>query len=185
MMADGYEKLLASLNASPPQAEEAFERLRRLLIRVLSGRGARYPEDLADETLSRVAGKLAAGKLVENIPAYSLEVARRVWYESLRDEGKDREIDPDGDWPADDDKEEKERKERRSVCLDDCKATLPPESRYLITEYYSYSGRQLIELRRELAEQFGLTREALANRAQRLRHKLEACILNCEKKKTI
>lgn len=185
MIADGYEKLLASLNASPPLAEEAFERLRRLLIRVLSGRGARYPEDLADETLSRVAGKMAAGKLVVNIPAYSLEVARRVWLESLQDEGKNMDIDPDDDWIDKADGQETERKERRSVCLDDCKATLPPESRYLITEYYSCSGRQLIERRRELAEQFGLTREALANRAQRLRHKLETCILNCEKKKAI
>jgi hypothetical protein len=36
-----------------------------------------------------------------------------------------------------------------------------------------------IEGRRRLAEQLGLRAEALANRAQRLRHKLERCVSTC------
>jgi DNA-directed RNA polymerase specialized sigma24 family protein len=81
-----------------------------------------------------------------------------------------------------DNKESKDEAERRARCLDDCLTALPPESRYLITQYYCCSGADLIERRHQLAKQLGLVREALANRAQRLRNKLEQCITKCERK---
>src|ERR671938_30866 len=44
-------------------------------------------------------------------------------------------------------------------------------------------GRGQSGRRRALAEALGLRREALANRAQRLRDKLEECVTRCSKKK--
>jgi len=51
-------------------------------------------------------------------------------------------------------------------------------------EYYVDEKRGRIDRRRDLAERLGLRRDALANRAQRLRDKLEQCVTRCLKKKT-
>ena len=53
---------------------------------------------------------------------------------------------------------------------------MPRESADLILEYYRYEKRAQIDQRKALAERFGLRRDALANRAQRLRDKLEQCV---------
>ena len=71
----------------------------------------------------------------------------------------------------------------RLACLDDCIAALPSEGRQLVVEYYRDDGRDRINRRRALAEQLGLQREALANRAQRVRDKLEHCVTSCLRKK--
>ena len=69
--------------------------------------------------------------------------------------------------------------ETRLACLDDCLSELPADSRDLIIEYYREDKQGRIEGRRRLAEQLGLRNEALANRAQRLRDKLERCVTAC------
>ena len=56
---------------------------------------------------------------------------------------------------------------------------LPDDGRALIVEYYRDSGAERIERRKALAARLGLQREALANRAQRLRDKLEQCVTRC------
>ena len=180
---DGYDKLLAKLATDPMEAAREFETLRRKLVRVLGGRGATYPEDLADETLARVAHKLATGEAVQNLHAYSLAVARLVWLEQTR--APEQRHDSVDDHPEPLALNETAAKEIRAVCLDDCLTELPPESRYLIVEYYRFDARRLIERRRELSDEFGISSLALANRAQRLRHKLESCITQCEGKAAI
>ena len=56
---------------------------------------------------------------------------------------------------------------------------LPAESRELIVEYYREDKRGRIDARRTLAERLGVKSEALANRAQRVRDKLESCVNAC------
>ena len=75
-------------------------------------------------------------------------------------------------------------KERRLACLEDCLCALRAESRALITAYYQEESRGRIDRRGALAERLGLRRDALANRAQRVRDKLEQCVAGCLKKKT-
>ena len=60
---------------------------------------------------------------------------------------------------------------------------LPSEGAGLILEYYRYEGRRQIERRKDLAQSLGLRRDALANRVQRLRDKLEHCVSLCLKKR--
>ena len=76
-----------------------------------------------------------------------------------------------------------EEKELHLECLEDCLSALPSESAELILEYYRYEQKGQIDHRRALAERFGLRRDALANRVQRLRDKLEQCVNACFKKK--
>src|SRR2546428_2180773 len=83
---------------------------------------------------------------------------------------------------VDRDDEARER-ELRVACLDDCLESLPIESRELIVGYYQDTKRDRIDRRKSLAAPLGLQREALANRAQRLRDKLEQCVKSCLRRK--
>jgi DNA-directed RNA polymerase specialized sigma24 family protein len=159
--------------------------LRHTLIRSFEWRGAPFPEENADETLNRLARKLDEGVQIRNIGDYTYTVARLVWLESLKGSQKLRaRLDElDHEPVAVDTSREIAEKEARLNCLDDCLGALPRENRDLIMEYYVDEKRGRIDRRRDLAQRLGLRRDALANRAQRLRDKLEQCVTRCLQKK--
>src|ERR1700730_194256 len=184
LTADSFAKLLSSLDTNRDRAGEKYEDLRRTLIRFFEWRGASFSEEHADEALNRTARKLSEGVEIRNVGGYCYEVGRLVLLESLK--GQDRKREPLESVrleTAVDPAAEADEKELRLLCLDDCLHALPAESRQLILDYYSYEFRSRVDLRRSLAEQFGLRREALANRAQRLRDRLEYCVISCVRKK--
>ena len=80
--------------------------------------------------------------------------------------------------------EDDEEKEFSLGCLESCLKTLPAESAELVLEYYTYEKRGQVEHRRALADRYGLRRDALANRVQRLRDKLQHCVAICLRKKS-
>ena len=80
---------------------------------------------------------------------------------------------------APDDQHAATAKEARLGCLDQCLRALPAESREVILTYYRDEKRARIDSRRDLAARLGIRIEALANRAQRLRDKLERCVNAC------
>jgi DNA-directed RNA polymerase specialized sigma24 family protein len=184
LTAQAFTKLLDSLGENPEEAGNKYEDLRRTLIRFFEWRGAPFPEEHTDEALNRVARKLDEGIDIKNVGGYCYEVARLVYLEALKghesrraplEEIKLETVVPD---PA-----EQIEKEQRLTCLDQCLKTLPTDSHELITEYYSDEKRGKIDRRKALAERFGLRRDALANRAQRVRDKLEQCVTRCLKTK--
>ncbi|HYO92510.1 MAG TPA: hypothetical protein VEQ40_12775 [Pyrinomonadaceae bacterium] len=187
LTAKAFTRLLNRLGEDQEQAGEKYEDLRRTLIRFFEWRGAPFPEEHTDETFNRVARKLDEGIEIVNIGGYCYEVARLVCLESLRGHLSRRE-------PLDEIKleattspdttDEAIEKEQRLTCLDDCLRMLPIESRELITEYYRDEKRGRIDRRQALAERLGLRRDALANRAQRVRDKLEECVIRCLKNKS-
>src|SRR5215471_13414988 len=61
LTAPAFEGLLGALDADRDRAAEEYERLRTRLIGLLRWWGASQPEDLADETLDRVARKIQDG----------------------------------------------------------------------------------------------------------------------------
>ncbi len=182
---NAFSRLLDRLGADREQAGEKYEDLRRTLIRFFEWRGAPFPDEHVDETFNRIARKLDEGIEIRNIGGYSYEVARLVCLEALKGHESRRapleEVklnapvsDPTG----------AAEKEQRLACLDNCLLALPVESRELIAEYYSHEKHGQIERRRALAERMGLRRDALANRAQRVRDKLEQCVTRCFRKKS-
>jgi RNA polymerase sigma factor (sigma-70 family) len=180
-----FAQLLDCLDADRKRAGEKYEDLRRTLIRFFSWRGAPFPEEHADETFNRLARKLGDGIEINNIGAYAYEVARLVCLEALKAQaGKRAPLDAIKHQAAPANfAEEAAEREMRLACLDDCLAALPTEGRQLIVAYYRDESRDRIDRRRALAEQLGLQREALANRAQRVRDKLEHCVTRCLRKK--
>jgi DNA-directed RNA polymerase specialized sigma24 family protein len=186
------QKLLARLDVDRERAGEKYEDLRRTLIKFFEWRGAPFPEDQTDETLNRVARKLDEGVEVKNLGGYCYEVARHVLLEVWK--GSDSRRDPLDEGrthtagaavyaAGTDDADRALERELLLECLDECLGSLAPESRALIVEYYQDERRDRIERRKALADALGLRRDALANRAQRLRDKLEQCVKRCSGKK--
>ena len=184
LTAQAFAELLHRLGGDREEAGEKYEDLRLTLIRFFEWRGAPFPEEHADESFNRVARKLDQGVEVKNIGGYCYEVARLVCLEAFKGHESRRapleEIKLEATAP--DTTDETAEKEQRLTCLDDCLGALPAESRELITEYYRDEKRGRVDHRKVLAERMGLRRDALANRAQRVRDKLEQCVTRCLRK---
>jgi DNA-directed RNA polymerase specialized sigma24 family protein len=188
LTSDTFAKLLDFLDADRERAGEEYEGLRCTLIRFFEWRSAPFPEEHADEVFNRVAKKLGDGVEVRSMSSYCYEVARLVFLEAVKGHDSKRsqmdsiEVEVEVEADVADSIDETTEKELRLACLDDCLRALPRASADLILEYYRYEKRAQIGQRRALAERFGLRRDALANRAQRLRDKLEQCVSGCLKK---
>lgn len=185
LTANAFAKLLDCLAEDRERAGDKYEDLRRTLTRFFEWRGAPFPEEHTDETFNRVARRLDEGVEIKNIGGYCYEVARFVCMEALKGHDSRRSsleaIKREG--AAAETSDEAVEKELRLTCLEDCLRVLPIESRELITEYYRDEKRGRIDRRKALAERMGLRRDALANRVQRVRDRLEQCVADCLKKK--
>jgi DNA-directed RNA polymerase specialized sigma24 family protein len=150
--------------------------MRRRLVAYFARKRHGSPDDLADETLNRVARRLQEEGAIEDAPArYCYIVARFVFLESLRTPPLQpyRDVDAPASTPN-----EPERSASLD-CLERSLAILPPADRDLILEYYRGETGTKIQQRRELAARRGLSPNALAIRASRLRDKLEEAVLAC------
>jgi len=175
-----FSKLLGSLDPDPGRAGEKYEELRRVLVRYFEWRGAPYPEEHADETFDRVSRKLGANLVIANIGGDCYEVGRLVCLEAMKSRGRSVSLESSRVEAAPPSRaDDTADAESRLACLDACLDELTGESRELILEYYRHDRQARIESRRALAERFGLQREALANRAQRVRNGLERCVKRC------
>jgi DNA-directed RNA polymerase specialized sigma24 family protein len=181
-----FNKFLAWLDDGADSEGQKYLEMRGRLTAFFDRKNCFNPDELADETLNRVARRLEEeGKIESETPAkYCYIVARFVFMESLRQ----KELVPLDDVlaspkaanlmasKADD---ETEIKEKRFDCLENCTQKLEPEIRQMILRYYYGEERVKIENRRKLAENLGLTMNALSIRACRIRDKLETCVGKC------
>ncbi|MGH9843967.1 MAG: hypothetical protein ACREEM_34970, partial [Blastocatellia bacterium] len=83
---DEFDHLLRRLDSDPHIAGERYEKLRRRLTEFFERGNCVPPDELADQTLDRVARSLAKGEVIrEKEPmAYCLGVARNVRHEYWR-----------------------------------------------------------------------------------------------------
>ena len=153
--------------------------MRVKLVRYFEWRSCPLAEDLADETINRVARRINEGEKIFNLPGYFSTVARLVFMEWLRERERasvslDEIPDVSADQPFED-----EQREARLRCLDHCLNKLAIESQTLILKYYLDERRAKIESRRQLAEALGIPLNALRIRAHRIRAVLETCVRDC------
>src|SRR5579862_1050787 len=168
LTAQAFDGLLAALDADRDRAASAYERLRERLIGLLRWWGAADAEELADETLDRVARKLEAGAEIPDgsLGAYVRGVGRMVFYEwSRRPRADHAAIEVAAASAASDD-------HRALAQLDGCLASLTPDERRLVLAYYG-EGRAA-DVRRTLAAELGVSPTALRIKAHRLRARLLA-----------
>ena len=181
------QRLLEWLDQGMESEGSAYLEMRRRLVAYFDRHQRRRADDLADETLNRVARALEAGEIRITPPArYCYVIARYVWLEDIRRERLEGHLDaPDAGMlaPATNRLFQREDtqavREQRLECLDGCLAELRPDQRDLLLDYYRDETRDKIERRREIARRLGISMNALAIRACRIRGTLESCVGAC------
>jgi len=177
------DQLLSWLDEGSDSHGQRYLEMQRRLVSYFDRKNCATPDELADETLNRVARRLEEeGTIESDTPArYCYIVARFVFMEHLRETHKGdaalnemQKKSPDYSAAA-----EVDSKEKFLDCLEQCTGKLEPTNRRIITGYYVGKERVKIENRRALAESLGITMNALSIRACRIREKLEACVRQC------
>ena len=168
---EDFDRLLLWLDPDPERAGVIYEKIRWRLIAILASRGCPLAEELADETIDRVARRVAdiQARYIGDRAIYFLGVMNNVHHEYLKQplprliEGGDNS----------------DELESTHLCLDNCLEKLPPHSRQIIERYYAETKRAKIDLRKRIAREFGVSLNTLRLRALRIRAKLQACIKQC------
>ncbi len=184
-----FRRFLQWLDEGVDSDGERYLEMRRRLVFYFDRKDCLASDELADETLNRVAQKLEEkGSITGLSPAhYCYIVAKFVFLEHLRQADRGRtsleelsQSHPQPGDPASSGGEAaSQAKEKLHSCLDRCLSELQAKDRDLILEYYQGEQRAKIERRSRRAARLGLSMNALSIRACRIRNKLEACVREC------
>lgn len=172
---DIFDELLAWLHPNRDQAGKIYEDIRHRLIKIFTYRGCPVAEDLADETINRVAKKVREirSTYVGDPSLYFHGVARYVYLEYVKKT-------PDPLPPVlVSEPEETEESELEYTCLERCMSHLTPNNRELVLEYFQDEKRAKIDRRKELTQRLGITLNALRIRAHRVCAGLKKCMQEC------
>ena len=188
LASDAFTQLLNWLDDGAVSNGQKYLDMRQRLEGYFDRKNCLNPEELADETLNRVARRLQEeGEIVGESPArYCYIVAKFVFLEHLRSTQKagamfdEIKRQPSALLTTPDESEDKQVvKERLLTCLENCSDKLDAVSREIITKYYIGEERAKIENRRALALSLGISPNALSIRACRIRDRLEVCVRQC------
>ncbi|MBO0723552.1 MAG: hypothetical protein J2P41_22195 [Blastocatellia bacterium] len=168
-----FLQLLGRLNADPSLAGESYEKLRAGLSFFFERRGCLVPDELADETVNRVARKIEEkSDEIVDVFKFSYGVARFVLLEHWND--------PKRTWeqlsvrlPSSE--KYNETDDQRLGCMKKCMQALTPEERRLIVKNCTMDKRG----KEDLAVSLGLTLNALRLRVFRIRTRLHECHEEC------
>ena len=184
LTAEAFDLLLSRLDPDRDTAATRYELIRAKLMKYLECRGCASPEELADETINRVARRLHEGKQIWTAEpgSYFYGVARNVlreyWTAPERDFAHLESLPPAAHPSGDLRKQQEAECERSDVeaqldSLGACLEQLPADSRDLILEYYRGERAQRILSRKQMAERLGIPANALRIRVHRIRERLE------------
>jgi hypothetical protein len=194
--------LLRALGHDVEQASRRYASLRERLSRFFEWNRVDNADELADETLDRLARRIgrtesthaaansAAGsgtdrdeaasreEAIERPEDFAVGIARLVLYEQRRRQMRADELLQRVRQESETERvtrraQEERRAEERAALLDKGMAELSEEQQQLIRRYYSVEGRTMIDARKRLAEEMGISVNALRNRALRIRAELE------------
>ena len=182
---DAFRRLLAWLDQGIDSGGQTYLEMRRRLVGYFDRKRCLTPDDLADESLNRVARRLEEKSGIDVPPAkYCYVVARYVFLEYLRrGEHRQRHVEDErhdglGEQAAESTMlaaGDGDVGKAPLDVLDDCLQRLGDDDRELILGYYHAQGSARAN-RRALALRLELTANALAIRACRIRALLEACM---------
>ncbi len=180
-----FLRFLNWLDQGDDSGGQRYIEIRHRLVQYFDRKNCPSPDELADETLQRVARRLSEeGEIRDASPAhYCYIVAKFVFLEYRRSPGR-AQVSLE-DVPArhvstsENVTPAVEEKGIRLNCLENCLQKLPEAHRALILEYYRHERRSKIECRREMAVRLGVTMNALTIRACRIRERLEQCVRTC------
>jgi RNA polymerase sigma factor (sigma-70 family) len=173
---DPFDNLLDWLSPDRDEAARKYESIRAGLIRIFIAKGFNDAEDLADETITRVVKRLPEIResYVGDPARYFHGVARNVALEAGRRKEIATDVSPVASIEITNHSDEFQ-------CLLRCLKFLTPAKRDLILDYHLYEGRDKIEQHRLMAQELGISDNALRVRAHHIRSELEKCVLKCTK----
>jgi len=73
---EAFDTLLLSLGDDRDSGGKKYLEIRNNLTRFFEWRGCPFPEDHADETINRIAKRVAEGEQIQNPAGYAMGVAR-------------------------------------------------------------------------------------------------------------
>lgn len=176
---ESFDALLSWLDPDRETAGGKYELIRSGLIRIFVSKGFNDAEDLADECINRVIGRLPEIRdgYVGAPVRYFHGVARNVILEQF----KRKEIATDvlvvADLP--------DERTNEQECLTKCLDILAPQKRDLILDYYLYTGHRKVEQHKQMAAVLTITEGALRGRAHQIRVALEKCVRQCSENREI
>jgi DNA-directed RNA polymerase specialized sigma24 family protein len=174
------DRLLACLDTDRDAAGQKYLEIRGSLLRFFEWRGCTFPEDLADETVNRVARKVSEGEEIRNHAGYFLGVGRLVLLEFYKE--REREKRALGELAYSQVEScTFEELEPRADCLRRCLDGQTLDDRELILHYYQGEKRAKIENRKKLSERLKTPLNTLRMRALRVRERLQVCVADCLK----
>lgn len=172
---EAFGKFLEWLSGDNLTAVDAYQSLRRRLIRYFGQKACTDPEELFDETVDIMMEKIEqGGEVIVNPIAYCFGIARNVWLQDVR---KRRSVSIDRDF-ASPEPQESSPSEQELECLARCVKQLPPSDRVIITRYHWSQGSEKIETRKVLAAGLG-GMNALRIKVCRIRKGLRSCVVDC------
>lgn len=176
---DEWDCFLNWLEPDHAQAGVKHELLRQRLISYFTRRGCRHAEEQADKTINRVIQKAPwrDPRYAAQVLPYCFGVARWILREYIREQARLHADPPSDTTPQpDNNSEDKEIKDR---CLAHCLGKLLEPERRVFHRYYQVEGRAKFGCHEQLAEEQGITINALRIRMYRLREQLRRCIIEC------
>jgi DNA-directed RNA polymerase specialized sigma24 family protein len=169
------QSLLSWLDPDPERAGHSYIRIRQGLVKIFVCRGCSEAEELADETINRVAAR--AEWLAENYDGkpmyYFIGVAKKIFLEYQRRRPSlvplaVNTLKLPAPEPA---------SELKFECLERCKRQLPETEREIIGHYYQTGVTA--QQRADLADRLGVKLSNLRVRVFRLTSALEGCVNKC------
>ncbi|MCC7307474.1 MAG: hypothetical protein IT173_07905 [Acidobacteria bacterium] len=179
---DAFDRVLLLLDPDREVSGHKYELLRLKLVKYFEWQHLSPPEDLADETVNRLARKLAENGEIENLNAYLLGIARHIVFEDRRQrarfqraadqlfvKGSTADVRSEGD--------------ARLEACNECLAELPERDRGLVLRYYSPAKAGKIEDHKRIAAELGISLNSMRIRVHRIKLRLERCIREREGQK--
>jgi DNA-directed RNA polymerase specialized sigma24 family protein len=174
MTQESLEHLLNRLDNNREEAGIKYISLRRDLMNFFRLKGHLIPEEASDETLDRVAARLAMGEQVQDIRSYSYGVARYIQLEHRRKQARAQvALESYKHFQSANEAVDEGRFKLLAKCLEE----ISPQDRSLLTTYYEdLVSSERTRRRNELSAHLGYSSSQLRLRVHRLRRKVENCV---------
>ncbi|HEY6970385.1 MAG TPA: hypothetical protein VJA94_14345 [Candidatus Angelobacter sp.] len=176
---EAFDCFLKSLNPDRDIAAAKYLEVHKKLERFFEWRGCPFPQDHADEAITRTAQRIAGGDTITDPATYVIGVARLLLLEIHKETEKQKRIAAEQAELPQTSASSTDDSEIRVECLRGCLDQLPADNRELILLYYEGEKSVKINNRKRLTERLKMNVSALRMRALRIRERLMLCVETC------
>lgn len=178
MSIENFQKLLNWLDSDAQRSAEKYEHIQKALTKIFLTSGFDNPEELADETIDRVAGQIKNLKDYEGEKIkYFVGVARFIKKENYRQKDNFEEIEEIETMVDERDFYDEDTANMQLERLKKCLKRLTAKDRKMVLSYYNVanSGKKT-DHHKNLAEKYSLSANTLRVQVFRVKQKLSECL---------